>query len=352
MAKSNDRKNITKRRKKKNLTPYAVIVASVGVVAFSVSGFQIYKKAINAYEIMKPINTSNSQAEESQGSSQGSDDTIQDAVSSDNNSSNSSEDSIPEASESTVAPEINEYEILYSKKNTAETYKPMLTGSELDLLLTKRTGVSSEGIIVGEPEADDESSSKAEETDEGSSNAEETGESSAPNATNTATDSSSQASSGASSEQIIDAKPKPIVAEFVATNMPSSGAENIAKWKKINSDVIGYIKIPNTNISYPVVVGPDNLYYENKDYYKKESKNGVIWADSYTKFGNRNQISKNTVIYGHNWTNCTDNPFIGRDTDVMFAQLTQFQHYDFAKESPYIYYSTDRKSTRLNSSHL
>ena len=62
------------------------------------------------------------------------------------------------------------------------------------------------------------------------------------------------------------------------------------------------IVFPNTNINYPVVVGPDNLYYSAKGYDKNYSYYGVIWADSDTKFGNRNQISQNTVLYGHNWT--------------------------------------------------
>lgn len=100
-------------------------------------------------------------------------------------------------------------------------------------------------------------------------------------------------------------------------------------------------RIPNTNINYPVVVGPDNLYYSAKGYDKNYSYYGVIWADSDTKFGNRNQISQNTVLYGHNWTNVSANPFVTRASDIMFGQLPSFHHLNFCKSTPYIHYSTE-----------
>lgn len=138
--------------------------------------------------------------------------------------------------------------------------------------------------------------------------------------------------------------PQPVDDKFNPATVGGTGQANIAAWKAKNSDVIGWVKIPNTNINYPVVVGPDNLYYGQKGYDKQYSYNGVIWADSDTKFGNRSQISQNTVLYGHNWTNYTANPYIGRASDVMFGQLTSFHHLSFAKRTPYIHYSTENES--------
>ncbi len=57
-------------------------------------------------------------------------------------------------------------------------------------------------------------------------------------------------------------------------------------------------------------------------------------------FGTSSQISKNSVVYGHNWTNYSATPRIGNASDVMFAQLTSFHHLSFAKITPYIHYST------------
>ena len=128
---------------------------------------------------------------------------------------------------------------------------------------------------------------------------------------------------------------------FDPATVGSSGKGNIASWKAKNSDVVGWLRIPNTNINYPVVVGPDNLYYSAKGYDKNYSYYGVIWADSDTKFGNRNQISQNTVLYGHNWTNVSANPFVTRASDIMFGQLPSFHHLNFCKSTPYIHYSTE-----------
>ena len=62
---------------------------------------------------------------------------------------------------------------------------------------------------------------------------------------------------------------------FNPSTVGSSGKANIASWKAKNSDVVGWLRIPNTNINYPVVVGPDNLYYSAKGYDKNYSYYGV-----------------------------------------------------------------------------
>ncbi len=121
-----------------------------------------------------------------------------------------------------------------------------------------------------------------------------------------------------------------------------TGFSQISASKATNSDVRGWLTVPNTNISYPVLYYPDNNdYYLNLNILKQYDKNGVIYADYETKFGSASEISKNTVLYGHNWTNISANPRIGEETDVMFAQLAAFHHLNFAQVTPYIYYSTE-----------
>lgn len=127
---------------------------------------------------------------------------------------------------------------------------------------------------------------------------------------------------------------------FDPSTMGSSGVSNLPAWQAINSDVKGWLRVPNTNINYPVVYYPDTNYYLSLDYYKNYSKNGVIWADQEAQPGNATTISRNTVLYGHNWTNYSATPRIGNAQDVMFAQLTAFHYLDFAQKTPYIYYST------------
>lgn len=119
----------------------------------------------------------------------------------------------------------------------------------------------------------------------------------------------------------------------------ATGFANIPSWKAVNSDVVGWLRIPNTNIDYPVVHHPDVNYYMARDVYKNNSRNGVIWADGEAQFG-PGKSTRNTVLYGHNWTNISRNPRIGNPNDVMFAQLTAFQHLSFAQRTPYIHFST------------
>lgn len=108
-----------------------------------------------------------------------------------------------------------------------------------------------------------------------------------------------------------------------------------------NKDTIGWIKIPNTNIDYGVVKENFSGEYMNLDYDKNYYKDGdAIWADAYNTFGTRDQLSKNTIIYGHNWTNYKRPIQIGRTKDKHFSQLAAYDYLTFAKKNPYISFST------------
>ncbi len=69
---------------------------------------------------------------------------------------------------------------------------------------------------------------------------------------------------------------------------------------EINKDTIGWIKINNTDVSYPIVKAQDNDYYLNHSFNKEYNSAGWIFADY------RNSLDfsdKNTIIYGHNRRN-------------------------------------------------
>ena len=120
---------------------------------------------------------------------------------------------------------------------------------------------------------------------------------------------------------------------------PAAG--DIDAWKAVNSDVFGWITVPNTNISYPLVYHTNTNYYTNLGYYKEPSRNGVIWADADTRFDSSGEVtSRNLVLYGHNWTNCWRPVRIGNPADVMFAQLAAYDDATFAKQNPYIRIAT------------
>lgn len=71
----------------------------------------------------------------------------------------------------------------------------------------------------------------------------------------------------------------------------------IASLLSINEDVVGWLKVNNTNIDYPVVKSTDNDFYLKNNLYKEKDENGWIYMDyrnSDTK------LKQNTIIYGHN----------------------------------------------------
>lgn len=69
------------------------------------------------------------------------------------------------------------------------------------------------------------------------------------------------------------------------------------KLREINSDIVGWLKVPGTNIDYPVVRTTDNSYYLTRNVYKEKDYNGWVFMDY------RNSIDildDNTIIYAHN----------------------------------------------------
>ncbi|MEA5010919.1 MAG: class B sortase [Angelakisella sp.] len=131
---------------------------------------------------------------------------------------------------------------------------------------------------------------------------------------------------------------------FNASAYGYSGKDKIPYWRSINSDVMGYLRVPGTNISWPIVQNTvDVNYYTHRGYYHEDSFNGVIWTNPGTRSGSYSDLSSNTVIYGHNWTNYSSAPRVGYSGDVMFAQLTGYHYLSTAQSYPYFYYSTPQE---------
>lgn len=67
--------------------------------------------------------------------------------------------------------------------------------------------------------------------------------------------------------------------------------------KKINKEVVGYVKVDNTNIDYTVVKHKDNDYYLNHSFDKKYNSAGWIFSHYKNRYDGSD---KNYVIFGHN----------------------------------------------------
>ncbi len=76
----------------------------------------------------------------------------------------------------------------------------------------------------------------------------------------------------------------------------------IASLITINSDTVGWLKVPNTRIDYSVVKAKNNEFYLRRDFKKKKGSIGWIFMDARNK---RDMSDDNTIIYGHNYYEST-----------------------------------------------
>ena len=83
-------------------------------------------------------------------------------------------------------------------------------------------------------------------------------------------------------------------------------------------DVVAWLEVPNTNMSYPIVQTDNNDYYLDHTYKKEYSARGSIFLDKDVSF---DRPSDNFLIYGHRNKN-----------GAMFEDLLQFEKEDFYKE--------------------
>ncbi len=94
----------------------------------------------------------------------------------------------------------------------------------------------------------------------------------------------------------------------------------------LNQDLVGWIKIANTNLDVQVVQSDDNDYYLRRNFYKENSRYGCPYMD----FRNdAKYLSDNTVIYGHHMTD-----------GLMFSNLDKYKTLEGYKDSPVIQFDT------------
>lgn len=72
---------------------------------------------------------------------------------------------------------------------------------------------------------------------------------------------------------------------------------DIASLIQENPETVGWIKVNNTNIDYPVVQTIDNEYYLKHNYYLEEDSNGWVFMDYRNE---TNFLSDNIILYAHN----------------------------------------------------
>ena len=122
--------------------------------------------------------------------------------------------------------------------------------------------------------------------------------------------------------------------EDVADTTPEL-AENpvdFASLQAINEDVYAWIKVPNTQIDYPILQNAETDYYLRRSIYKKYLFAGCIYTND---VNNKDFSDPVTLVYGHNMRN-----------DTMFCMLHEFESEKFFNENEFFYiYLPGRKLT-------
>lgn len=91
-----------------------------------------------------------------------------------------------------------------------------------------------------------------------------------------------------------------------------------------NNDMVGWLKIMDTAVDYPVVQYTDNEFYLHRDFYKKNQFCGIPFLDC-----DSHEESMNSIIYAHNMKNGT-----------MFADVAKYKDRKFYDNHKKIFYDT------------
>ncbi len=93
-----------------------------------------------------------------------------------------------------------------------------------------------------------------------------------------------------------------------------------------NKSLIGWIKIADTIIDYPVMQTVNNEYYLDHNFHQQYDKNGSIFMDAQCSVYPR---SDNLILYGHHMK-----------SGKMFGYLWKYESQDYYKKHPHIEFDT------------
>ena len=125
-------------------------------------------------------------------------------------------------------------------------------------------------------------------------------------------------------------KPGGTAAQPNPTNQPITGktGADLDACKAANADFIAWLKIPGTEINYPVVLTDDVDYYLTHTFSGKQSKVGTLFSPGKTDYETPGQ---NIAVYGHHITTGGGN---------MFQPLLSYKKQSFWKKHKTVYFDT------------
>ncbi len=141
---------------------------------------------------------------------------------------------------------------------------------------------------------------------------------------------------GSDYDMLSELKEQPVIADVTPPPQPlytldeeQEPKEVLDEYKNLlikNKRLIGWVKIDDTNIDYPVVQTSDNEYYLSHNMEQEYDKNGTIFLD---KDCDVLKPSTNFIIYGHHMK-----------SGKMFGKLDLYEKEDYYREHPQIQFDT------------
>ena len=118
----------------------------------------------------------------------------------------------------------------------------------------------------------------------------------------------------------------PVIEELMALDLEAL--------REVNEDVIGWIQIPDTSVTYPLLQWTDNDFYLHHTWQQHKNGAGSIFMD----YQSASDFSDfNTIIYGHNMRNGT-----------MFSSLRSYASPGYWEKHPHFYIRTDAGVARYD----
>ena len=111
---------------------------------------------------------------------------------------------------------------------------------------------------------------------------------------------------------------------------------NLKSLYDINQDIVGWLKIENTNINYPIMKSKIKDYYLRRDFYKNYSSYGTPYIANNCDIG----ISDNIVIYGHHIQG-----------NKMFGYLEQYKSKEFYEDNKIIKFYTMQENKTVKTGY-
>ena len=97
--------------------------------------------------------------------------------------------------------------------------------------------------------------------------------------------------------------------------------------KEKNGDFIAWLKIPGTNVNYPVVLSDSTDFYLTHDFNGRKSKLGTLFSLKKTDY---RSPGRNIAIYGHHITNTSSG-------ELMFRPLLSYKKQSFYEKHSTVY---------------